>query len=60
MYKIFCYLLVLLVYLGVQSCNKKTDCLYESLKKTPEDTKPGVYWHWLNSNISKEGITKDL
>jgi hypothetical protein len=26
----------------------------------PESTKPWVYWYWLNDNISKEGITKDL
>jgi len=24
------------------------------------DTRPGCYWYWINDNISKEGITKDL
>lgn len=26
----------------------------------PESSKPWVYWYWINNNISKEGITKDL
>lgn len=26
----------------------------------PESAKPGVLWMWMGSNLSKEGITKDL
>ncbi|MFO1491515.1 MAG: glycosyl hydrolase [Kiritimatiellia bacterium] len=26
----------------------------------PLDAKPGVWWHWMGCNVSKEGITKDL
>jgi len=26
----------------------------------PESAKPRTWWHWTNSNITKEGITKDL
>lgn len=26
----------------------------------PAETRPGCYWYWINDNISKEGITKDL
>lgn len=29
-------------------------------KHPPESAKPGVLWMWMGSNISKEGITKDL
>jgi hypothetical protein len=29
-------------------------------KNPPESAKPGVLWMWMGSNISKEGITKDL
>src|SRR6056297_180700 len=25
-----------------------------------EDNKPWTYWYWINNQISKEGITKDL
>ncbi len=26
----------------------------------PEETKPWCYWYWLNGDITKEGITKDI
>ncbi len=26
----------------------------------PEESKPWCYWYWLNNNISKDGVTKDL
>lgn len=26
----------------------------------PAETRPGCYWYWMNDNISKPGITKDL
>ena len=26
----------------------------------PETTKPWCYWYWLNGDITREGITKDL
>jgi hypothetical protein len=34
--------------------------LEQVFRNPPESTKPWVYWYWLNDNISKEGITKDL
>jgi hypothetical protein len=37
---------------------------YEDLVKgfqfPPEEAKPRTWWHWTGSNITKEGITKDL
>ncbi len=33
----------------------------ENRFRTPDpSTRPGCYWYWINDNISKEGITKDL
>ena len=32
----------------------------EDFKKPPVVTRPYVWWHWMGSNFSKEGITKDL
>jgi hypothetical protein len=29
-------------------------------RNPPESAKPGVWWHWMGSNVSKEGITRDL
>ncbi len=32
----------------------------EGFHNPPDSTKPGVYWYWLNDNISQEGVTRDL
>ncbi|WP_051697524.1 glycosyl hydrolase [Prevotella sp. 10(H)] len=36
------------------------DKMYEGFVNLPDSTKLGTYWYWLNENVSKEGITKDL
>ena len=37
-----------------------SDSLKEGFINPPDSAKPWVYWWWLNSFVSKEGITKDL
>jgi hypothetical protein len=34
--------------------------LEEGFRNPPEQSKPWCYWYWINGNVSKEGITKDL
>ncbi len=34
--------------------------LEDDFRDPPMATKPYVWWHWMGSNFSKEGITKDL
>lgn len=34
--------------------------LAESFIEPPDSARPYVWWHWLNGNISREGIRKDL
>ncbi|GGF09503.1 glycosyl hydrolase [Hymenobacter cavernae] len=34
--------------------------LEQGFKNPPEAAWPRTWWHWTNSNITKEGITKDL
>jgi hypothetical protein len=34
--------------------------LDEMFQNPPEGTKPWCYWYWLNGDVSKDGITKDL
>ena len=34
--------------------------LEEGFQNPPEGAKPRVWWHWMNGNISKEGIRADL
>jgi hypothetical protein len=32
----------------------------EAFANPPLSARPGVFWDWLNGNITKEGITRDL
>lgn len=34
--------------------------LLQNFQTPPNAAKPRVWWHWMNGNISKEGIQKDL
>lgn len=36
------------------------DALEQSFRNPPDAVRPWVIWHWVNGNISKEGITADL
>ncbi|PYQ18526.1 MAG: hypothetical protein DMF79_14740, partial [Acidobacteria bacterium] len=36
------------------------DALAQGFKSPPDSAKPRVWWHWLNGNVTKEGITADL
>lgn len=36
------------------------DTLYAHFMKPPSSAKPRVWWHWMNGNITKDGIAKDL
>src|SRR5262245_59362986 len=36
------------------------DSLELGFRRPPESAKPRTWWHWTASNITKEGITKDL
>jgi len=39
---------------------EKSAGLSAAFQNPAEETKPYCYWYWLNGNVSKEGITKDL
>ena len=34
--------------------------LQQNFQAPPNSAKPRVWWHWMNGNVTKEGITKDL
>ncbi len=36
------------------------DDLASGFRNPPESTKPYCYWYWLNGDVTKDGITKDL
>ena len=37
-----------------------TSTLEQDFRQPPDSAKPLVWWHWMNGNISKEGIKLDL
>jgi hypothetical protein len=53
------FLVVLLAYFAA-CAPKKTDALRAGFVRPPDSARPWVYWFWLNSNITREGITADL
>ncbi|MBN2762547.1 MAG: hypothetical protein JXR41_05620, partial [Bacteroidales bacterium] len=52
--------LFLLITLMIISATGYGQTMEEGFASPPDNTRPGVYWYWINEHISKEGITKDL
>ena len=44
------------------SNNKSTTAsqLFQEFQNPPNDARPRVWWHWMNGNVTKAGIRKDL
>lgn len=36
------------------------DSLADGFENPPQEARPRVWWHWMNGNITKDGIEKDL
>lgn len=51
---------VCLLWLMLFSCTEKHTTAKAYFKPTKETSKPWVYWYWMQSAYSKEGITADL
>jgi hypothetical protein len=43
-----------------QTNNIANDTLYKNFITPPNAAMPRVWWHWMNGNITKDGIRKDL
>lgn len=43
-----------------QTKNNSNDQLKQALIHPPENAKPWIYWYWMQTSVSKEGITADL
>src|ERR1022692_1315347 len=48
-----------LTALGQNSGSSGAD-LEKNFKQPPDSAKPRIWWHWMNGNVTKEGITADL
>ena len=44
------------------SCSNRNGCpdLEAGFKNPPHESRPMVLWHWMNGNVTKESIRKDL
>lgn len=54
------FLLVVLLCNTGNAQTKGNDSLIKNFTDPPPAAKPRVWWHWMNGNITKEGIRKDL
>lgn len=44
----------------VQQVARAGDPLEAGFQSPPDSAKPQTWWHWMNGNVTKEGITADL
>lgn len=51
---------VMLIGTGFTWGQASTDPLKSGFENPPNGARPRVWWHWMNGNISKEGIKLDL
>lgn len=45
---------------NTQKPHSKADTLYANFVNPPNDSSPGVYWCWLNGDVTRESLTSDL
>ena len=60
---LFIVISMIIIGLLVRCSNPTSDegaTLEAGFKSPPESAKPRVWWHWMNGNITKEGIRADL
>ncbi len=52
--------LMIVAGFGTATAQNNTDSLQSGFQNPPESARPRVWWHWMNGNITKEGIKLDL
>jgi hypothetical protein len=45
---------------GITHAQSTPDALKSGFENPPQSSRPRVWWHWMNGNITKEGIKLDL
>src|SRR3984885_13765569 len=45
---------------NLASAQNATDALKSGFENPPQEARPRVWWHWMNGNITQEGIKLDL
>ena len=54
------YVFILFSWNSSFAQSKNIDTLYKNFLTPPSSAYPRVWWHWMNGNITKSGIRKDL
>jgi hypothetical protein len=63
LFRIFFFILFIFLLQGslqAQVTTSSTDISLASFINPPNSAKPRVWWHWMNGNITIDGISKDL
>jgi hypothetical protein len=55
-----CYITPIVALFSIACSCAAESTLEPDFRNPPVKTRPYVWWHWMGSNFSKEGITKDL
>ena len=53
-------LLLLLLFVGCARESNTVNDLAQHFLDPPQESRPMVWWHWMDGNITKDGIRKDL
>jgi len=49
-----------LMLCALPTLSQPSTSLLDGFTQPPHEARPRVWWHWMNGNISREGIYKDL
>jgi hypothetical protein len=52
--------ILLVLFCSCSYSQNSRDTLMKGFITPPNSSKPRVWWHWMNGNITKDGIAKDL
>ncbi len=58
--KRLCIIFLMALSLNAMTGQEKRDILKEGFDNPPSHVRPQIWWHWMNGNITKEGIRKDI
>src|SRR2546429_8364044 len=53
------WILVALLFI-LNASIASADSLSDGFATPPDSARPQTWWHWMNGNVSRDGITKDL
>lgn len=60
MKNLFTAAIISLSLLACNNENKSVESVKQSFATPPDSVRLGCYWYWINDNISKEGVIRDL